>query len=65
MDTQALGVVHEKLQENLNILRMSLDNGQPKDYAQYQNVVGQLRGIRTGMACVEDLVKNIEGADDE
>jgi hypothetical protein len=55
--------LHHKLQERILNLNESLSNGSAKDYAEYRELCGVIRGLRSAQMEVQDLAsrtKDIE-----
>jgi hypothetical protein len=42
-----------------------LSSGGPKDYSEYREVCGLLRGLRSAHAIIEDLSRNYMDGDDD
>ena len=42
-----------------------LTSGGPKDYAQYKEVTGLIRGLGVSIGIIEDLVRQQENGEDE
>jgi hypothetical protein len=62
--------VFDVLKERIEVDRTSamefLAGGSPKDYAQYKEVCGLVRGLRTALSHIEDLSRNyLEDDNDE
>jgi len=57
-------VLSEKLQEQVRSCEESLVSGAAKDYAQYREICGVIRGLTTTIREIEDLAKNYSGYDD-
>jgi len=51
-------VLSEKLQEQVRSCEESLVSGAAKDYAQYREVCGVIRGLTTAIREIEDLSRN-------
>ena len=58
-------VLKEKLEEDKSPAREFLGGGGAKDFAQYKEVVGLIRGLEAGINYVEDLAKNYMDDDDD
>jgi len=43
----------------------NLSSGQVKDYAEYRELVGLIRGLRLAVSDIEDLLRNFEDQEDE
>jgi len=55
-----LKLLTEKLEEERNIILENLGDGQAKDFAQYQNSAGIIRGLMIAQRHIADLAKNME-----
>ena len=58
-------VLNDKLQEQVRSCEESLVAGSAKDYANYREVVGLLRGLEVSKQFVEDLSRNFMDDDDD
>lgn len=58
-------VLREKLQESIDSCEESLVGGSAKDYAQYREICGVIRGLTTAIRELQDLSRNyMEDEDD-
>ena len=64
MDTQVLDYLRGKLQEELESVEESLAQGVAKDYAEYQNLCGVIRGLLTAQREINDLLRKVKDYDD-
>ena len=64
MDTQVLEYLHGKLQEEVRSVEESLAQGVAKDYAEYQNLCGVIRGLLTAQREINDLLRRVKEDDD-
>jgi hypothetical protein len=64
MDTQVLDYLRGKLQEELKSVEESLAQGVAKDYAEYQNLCGVIRGLLTAQREINDLLRRVKEHDD-
>lgn len=64
MDTQVLEYLHGKLQEEVRSVEESLAQGVAKDYAEYQNLCGVIRGLLTAQREINDLLRRVKEHDD-
>jgi hypothetical protein len=64
MDTQVLDYLRGKLQEELESVEESLAQGVAKDYAEYQNLCGVIRGLLTAQREINDLLRRVKEHDD-
>ena len=58
-------VLTQKIGEDISSAQSFLTAGSPKDYANYREVVGLIRGLETSKQYVEDLAKNYMENDDD
>ena len=59
-------VLKDKLNEEKSSALQFLGSGGAKDFAQYKEVTGLIRGLESGVAYVEDIARNqLEGDDDD
>lgn len=65
MDTKLLDVLDKKLEENIQQFVDSLSSGVAKDYADYKELCGAIRGLRTAQREAKDLVRKLKEIDDE
>ena len=65
MDTQALTYLRDRLQEEVKSVEESLAQGVAKDYAEYQNLCGVIRGLLTAQREINDLLRKLKDDDDE
>ena len=65
MAKTVLDVLKDKLEVDKTSALQFLGNGGAKDFAQYKEVTGMIRGLETCMNYVEDLSRNYMEDDDE
>lgn len=58
-------VLKDKIEDDKSSAQEFLGNGGAKDFAQYKEVVGLIRGLEAGINYVEDLAKNYMDDDDD
>lgn len=58
-------VLVDRLQESKDSCEESLVGGAAKDYAQYREICGVIRGLNTAIMEVQDLSRNFIGNDDD
>ncbi len=58
-------VLTRKIDEDISSAQSFLTAGSPKDYANYREVVGLIRGLESSKQYVEDLAKNYMENDDD
>lgn len=54
-----------KYQDRIHNIEQSLSNGSAKDFAEYRELCGVIRGLRMAQMEVQDLVSRIKESDDE
>lgn len=64
MDTQVLEYLKDKLNEQLKAVEESLAQGVAKDYAEYQNLCGVIRGLLTAQREINDLLRRVKEHDE-
>ena len=55
-----LGILWNQLEDQRKLKIENLADGSAKDFAQYQNTVGMVRGLLTAQSLIQDLAKNME-----
>ena len=58
-------VLTRKIDEDISSAQSFLTAGSPKDYANYREVVGLIRGLESSKSHMEDLAKNYMENDDD
>jgi hypothetical protein len=58
-------VLTNKIDEQLSSAQTFVAGGSPKDYANYREVVGLIRGLESAKIIVEDLSRNFMDDDDD
>ena len=58
-------LLHHKLQERILNLNDSLSKGSAKDYAEYRELCGVIRGLRSAQMEIQDLESRIKEDEDE
>ena len=58
-------LLHGKLQDRIQDMEMSLSNGSAKDYAEYRELCGVIRGLRSAQMEVQDLASRLKESEDE
>lgn len=64
MATTAFDVVSKELSERRDAITQALTAGSAKDFAEYKNMCGEIRGLSVAHAIITDLVRQME-IDDE
>tara|TARA_R100000995_G_C3470026_1_gene117831 strand:- start:1025 stop:1225 length:201 start_codon:yes stop_codon:yes gene_type:complete len=66
MPRTVFDVLKERIGEQKSSAVEFLAGGGPKDFAEYRNVCGLIRGLDTALSHIEDLSRNyLEDDDDE
>jgi hypothetical protein len=60
----AFDYLSAQLREEMEAIKESLGAGAAKDYAEYQNLCGKLRGLLTAQSKVNDLKERMENSDE-
>ena len=58
MSKTVYDVLIDKMQEDVHASAAFLVAGSAKDYAEYPEVVGRIRGLRLGIGATEDLKRS-------
>lgn len=58
-------VLKDKIDDDISSAQSFLNAGSPKDYANYREVVGLIRGLEASKSYMEDLAKNYMDDDDD
>jgi hypothetical protein len=64
MDDQVLELLSKKCTEEIRAIEESLGAGAAKDYAEYQNMCGVIRGLLTAQREINDLLRRVKEYDD-
>lgn len=64
MATTAFSVVLKELEERRETISQALLSGAAKDFAEYRDLCGEIRGISRAHAFITDLVNRMERNDD-
>ncbi len=65
MGLTVLDVLKKNIEEQKITSIQFLTSGGPKDYAQYKEVTGLIRGLGVSIGIIEDLVRQQENGEDE
>ena len=65
MATTALDVVIKELEERRESIAQALISGAAKDFAEYKDLCGEIRGLSRAHAFITDLVRKMERNEDE
>ena len=58
-------LLQKKLQDRIQNLNESVSNGSAKDYAEYRELCGVIRGLRSAQVEVQDLASRLKETEDE
>jgi hypothetical protein len=64
MDTRVLEVISSQITNQIAQIQEFLGTGQAKDYAEYRESCGKIRGLLVAKQQIEDLVSNLENSDE-
>ena len=64
MMRQTLELLVSRIEDERKLIIEGLGDGQARDFAQYQNAAGMVRGLLTAQRIIADLVKTTESEDD-
>ena len=65
MGLTVLDILKKNIEEQKLTSIQFLTSGGPKDYAQYKEVTGLIRGLGVSIGIIEDLVRQQETGEDE
>jgi hypothetical protein len=65
MNDQTLELALKKIETEKKIVIENLADGVAKDYAEYQNLCGVIRGLLTAQREINDLLRKLKDDDDE
>lgn len=65
MIEKTLGVLNARLREHEERSLDVMASGHAKDYADYRELAGLIRGLRLAMTETQDLLRNFEELEDE
>ena len=58
-------LLNTKLEDRVCDMEMSLSNGSAKDYAEYRELCGVIRGLRSAQIEIQDLASRLKESEDE
>jgi hypothetical protein len=58
-------VLKDNIDDQISSAQSFLAGGSPKDYAEYREVVGLIRGLESSKSYIEDLSRNYMDDDDD
>jgi len=59
-----LRLLAKQIEDRIELLRDATGNGSPKDYAEYREMVGVIKGLHTARLNVTDLLDKLEEPDE-
>jgi hypothetical protein len=65
MDTKIFELLNKKIEEQIKSHSEALVTGQSKDYAQYRELCGVIRGLQTAQREIGDLVRKLKDDNDD
>jgi hypothetical protein len=65
MSDSTLELAFKKIESEKKIIIENLADGVAKDYAEYQNLCGVIRGLLTAQREINDLLRKLKDDDDE
>lgn len=65
MVEKTLQIIAQRLREHEEQSTGALASGAVKDYAEYRELVGRIRGLRLAISETQDLLRNFEDLEDE
>jgi hypothetical protein len=65
LDNEILELLTSKLEDRKKNLIEFLCDGAAKDYAEYKNLCGEIRGLTAAQMETKDLVRKLKELDDE
>jgi hypothetical protein len=65
MATTVMELLQKKLEDRKQFIVESVGSGAAKDYAEYRDLCGVIRGLTTAQQEIEDLVRKLKDDDDE
>jgi hypothetical protein len=60
----AIDYLSSQLREEMDAVKESLAAGAAKDYAEYQNLCGKIRGLLTAQSKLNDLKERMENSNE-
>lgn len=65
MEIKIFEILNQKINDRIQDLNGALSTGAAKDYAEYKEMSGAIRGLRTAQMELTDLLRKIKESDDE
>lgn len=64
MDSRVLEVISSQIDDQITHLKDYLADGKAKDYAEYREYCGKIRGLLAAVSFIKDLVQKMEQSDE-
>ena len=65
MAKTVIDLLSDRIEEQIEMLMSSLSDGVAKDYAEYRDMCGAIRGLRTAHRETKDLVRKLKEDEDD
>jgi hypothetical protein len=65
MDTKIFEILNKRIEDQVKSHSEALVVGQSKDYAQYRELCGVIRGLQTAQREIGDLVRKLKDDNDD
>ena len=65
MDTKIFEILNKRIEDQVKSHSEALVVGQSKDYAQYRELCGVIRGLQTAQPEIGDLVRKLKDDNDD
>ena len=65
MDDKILLLLNNKIEEQRQMLISAAAHGSAKDFAEYQNLCGRIRGLADAQMELNDLLRKIKDSNDD
>jgi len=65
MDTKIFEILNKRIEDQIKSHSEALVSGQSKDYAQYRELCGVIRGLQTAQREIGDLVRKLKDDNDD
>ena len=65
MDTKIFEILNKRIEDQVKSHSEALVSGQSKDYAQYRELCGVIRGLQTAQREIGDLVRKLNDDNDD
>jgi hypothetical protein len=65
MDTKIFELLNKRIEDQIKSHSEALVSGQSKDYAQYRELCGVIRGLQTAQREIGDLVRKLKDDNDD